>query len=173
MIARKKNPIKLYLDACVYIGISTEETNVILQEYWQAVLASVKEEQAKIMASSLMLDEVYQIGIEDNIDTVERILHQKKLIIPLGVNKAIRDGARDLIKKSKEYNKRNQSTVLQYNDAIHLQTALSFGAHEFHTFDKQIIKLNPEIWGNTGLVISSPMESNLYSSLKKLVLSGR
>ena len=164
MMEEKKNMKIIYIDACVYIGIAMGETSTIPRDYWGRIYDFVKKGSIKIIASNLLLDEVQYTRSKDVTDQLGDILRQKDLVICLGVNDTIKEGALNIVEKSRKYNEREKSTMIHYSDAIHLQTALSFGAQEFHTTDKSILGLNREVYGGAGMQISRPQESEFYIS---------
>ncbi len=153
----------LYLDACTYISIYKSET-VIPHNYAKTLFEAAMANRIKIVASRLVLDEVYQLSSGSDIDGLIKYLENNKNINYINNNNEIAKGARELQDKAEYFWQSGDSTKLKWADAIHLYTAIVTNSDEFHTNDKKILRLNSKIFDGSNLAITPPHESSFYNS---------
>ena len=128
------DPLKVYWDACIWIGLINGEANKA--DRCEHLIERAKVGEVQIWTSTITLAEVFKkkcegeiisLGEAKDIDFEDYV--QSDFVILVQVDQAIGILARRLLRKHPELKKPN--------DALHLATATLNNVAELHTFDSE------------------------------------
>lgn len=150
--------LRIYWDSCTWLGLINEE-----EHKWpgcEHIISEAFKGNVEILVSTITLAEVYKTRCEDpykmiaeeNDIAIEDFFNQPFIVIA-SVDEEVAVRARGLLRYYSDKGMKKPT------DAIHLATAIMYGAEEMHTFDgSDLLCLNGLIKNDGGqvLVIRKP-----------------
>jgi len=136
--------MKVYWDACAWIGLINEEPDKVrgLEYYY----TKAKSDEAEIWTSLLNYVEIFKYRNEDanpkpwSVENTQKIrdIMEQPFVVRLNVDFNVVIRARELLRTVPE--------LKRPNDAIHLASALLFDVEEMHTYDRpHLLALNSKV----------------------------
>lgn len=152
--------LRIYWDSCTWLGLINEE-----EHKWpgcEHIISEAFKGNVEILVSTITLAEVYKTKCdapykmiaEENDMAIEDFFNQPFIVIA-SVDEEVAVRARGLLRYYSDKGMKKPT------DAIHLATAIMYGAEEMHTFDgSDLLCLNGHIKNDEGkvLVIRKPPE---------------
>jgi predicted nucleic acid-binding protein len=158
-------PPLFYWDACLFLAwLKDEERTVGEMDGVRDIIQRMKRRDAKVMTSVLTTVEVLAGKVPVGVDN-----HFKDLL------KRVSRQSMDIRVASLAHDLRNHNALsgrsLKTADAIHLATAITYRADEFHTFDDQLLSFSGNVGGHK-LIICKPATKSPQLDLRKPKLDG-
>ena len=138
-----KDKPKIYWDACIFIAwLKDEKRDAGEMEDLAGVVAQISNKEAVMHTSVMTQTEVLSGTLSEPAQKIFESIFKRQNIYMVDVTQKIGQLAHDI-----RNHYRNKGIKLKTPDATHLATAIIHGADEFHTFDEQLLKLNPVVAG--------------------------
>lgn len=149
-----------YWDSCLFLAwLKDEERKTGEMDGVREIIQRVKRRDAKVMTSVLTNVEVLSSKVPAGTDTLFRGLMKRLNRVSMDIRVA--DLAHDLCNHYSLLGRK-----LKAPDSIHLATAITYRAIEFHTFDDGLLALSGNVGGHK-LIVCKPEAKNPQLDLRK------
>lgn len=148
----------LYWDACIFIAWLTDELREPDEKAGiKELVELIHNNNAILLTSSITRIEVLDCTLSDSAKQIFSKLFQRKNFQEQAVNSRVASLAHDI---RNFYQKEDKDAInIKVPDAIHLATAIHYGAEKFYTFDgkkrRGLLRLSGNVAGHN-LIICEP-----------------
>lgn len=147
---QKNRPI-FYWDACIFLAwLKNERRPDGEMEGLAEVVSLITRGEVTLITSVLTRVEVLESTLSQNAQKLFEDIFKHRNIVRINMDEHVSIFAH----KIRDYYK-STGNSLETPDAVHLASAITYGAEQFHTFDDKLLRLNGTVAGYP-LVICQP-----------------